>query len=224
MTRGEKIIRYMVVPLAACFVLYMLEQVLLVDYFVKTAVKILLFTGIPTAVWLLSGSKPGQKDEKIVGWPRFGLGIIIGMAVFAVVVLTYGLSRHFIDFMSIMTELNEKSKITRDRYLYTGVYITFGNSFLEEFFFRKYIFWNMVKSSWVKTGYIFSAVLFSVYHLAIMNTWFSPFILVVALIGLFVAGMFLNYIVVKTNSMLSAWIVHICANIAIIGIGYLWLL
>ena len=228
-TPYNKIAVYILIPFIACFMLFILEQVLLVDYFTKTSAKLILFAGIPLLVWYLYkplGNKPldNSKEINIKLSTRLLPGLYIGISVIGIVVLAYLLFRNSLDSVSIMAELNEKSKITKQSYFYTGLYITLGNSFLEESFFRNYIFLNLYRSNFKRLAYIASALLFSVYHLAIFNTWFSPLILLLALCGLTIAGLLLNYIVIKTNSMLSSWIIHICANIAIIGIGYTWLI
>lgn len=224
MTRNNKITVYILIPIIACFVLFMLEQILLVDYLTKTLSKLVLFVGIPLIVWYLYKPLGTSREATTKLGTRLLPGIYIGISVLGIVILSYLLFRNNIDSASIMVELNEKSKITKQSYLYTGLYITLGNSFLEEFFFRNYIFLNLYKANFKRLAYIASALLFSVYHLAIFNTWFSPLILLLALCGLTIAGLLLNYIVIKTNSMLSSWIIHICANVAIIGIGYTWLI
>lgn len=213
---------YILLPIAACIILFILEQLLMADYITKTIVKMVLFLGIPLLVHFLYQSTHEPEEINTRRHPVLWLGFTIGTGVFAVIILAYGLFRGSIDSAEIITELTEKSGITRQTYFYSGIYIAFGNSFLEEFFFRRHIFWNLYKRNLRKAAYIASALLFSVYHLAIFNTWFSPLILLLALSGLMAAGLFLNYIVVKTKSITSPWIIHICANLAIIGIGYTW--
>ena len=222
MTNIAKTTAYITIPILACFILFVLEQIMLVDYITKTCAKLLLFLGIPLLVHIV------YKQDIIYRTSTVGLtsvlpGICIGAGVIVIILIAYLLFKSYIDAGSIMAELNEKSRITKETYLYTGIYISLGNSFLEEFFFRKYIFLGLYRSGSVKLAYVASALLFSVYHLAIFNTWFSPTVLLLALLGLLAAGLILNYITAKTGSLLSSWIIHICSNIAIIGIGWSWL-
>ncbi len=60
----------------------------------------------------------------------------------------------------------------------------FGNSLIEEYFFRGVIFRSLFERLPV-FAYIISSLLFSLYHLAIFGTWFSGYILFLALFGLF---------------------------------------
>ena len=100
-----------------------------------------------------------------------------------------------------------------------GIYITLGNSFLEEFFFRGFIFLNLYNQGYKKIAYIYSSLLFGVYHIAIFKTWFSPLLTVLALLGLVIAGIVFNWIDTKSENFINSWIVHILADSAIIIIG-----
>jgi membrane protease YdiL (CAAX protease family) len=223
--RIKFILFYFAVPAAACFVLFALEQILMVDYVTKTIAKLMLFLSIPLAVRYIFQTKsidlPSVRSSRLIKQLLPGAGI--GLAVIGVVAAAYMLVHNRIDSVSIMAELNEKSGITKQTYLFTGLYITFVNSFLEEWFFRNFLFSGLYQRGMRHIAYGWSALLFSVYHLAIFNTWFTPLILGLALLGLMAAGLFLNYMVRRTGSLLSSWLIHLSANIAIIGIGYTWL-
>ena len=222
MTQAKRITIFYVFPVIACFLLFLLEQVLRVDYLTKTIAKLILFLGIPFIGRCLYQPANVPKNRKNELTAQLLPGIAIGLFVIGTVAAVYLLVRGRIDTVGILAELKEKSGITKQTYLYTGLYITFVNSFLEEFFFRKYIFGNLYQDGMKRFAYIGSALLFSVYHLAIFNTWFKPFLLILALLGLLAAGLILSYVVRKTNSLLSSWVIHLSADIAIIGIGYTW--
>lgn len=70
-----------------------------------------------------------------------------------------------------------------------------------------------------KLAYIFSALLFSIYHVSIFKTWFNWIVIALALTGLFIGGIIFNAINVKAKSIVNSWIIHIFADIAIILIG-----
>lgn len=70
--------------------------------------------------------------------------------------------------------------ITETTFLIVFLYIMFGNSLLEEYFFRGIVHDNMSNISRVG-AYILSALMFSLYHITIFGTWFSGWILGLAL-------------------------------------------
>ncbi len=99
-------------------------------------------------------------------------GFIIGAAVFIIIAAAYFLLGSMIDFNAIKNELETKLKITASTFIFVGLYITFINSFIEELFFRGYIFLNLYKAGFRKTGFTVSSFLFGLYHMAIFQTWF----------------------------------------------------
>lgn len=60
------------------------------------------------------------------------------------------------------------------------LYIMFGNSLLEEYFFRGIIYYQASQIS-KPFAYLLSALMFSLYHIVIFSTWFSGYILGLAL-------------------------------------------
>lgn len=205
----------------ACVILYLVEQVLAVDYITKTIAKLISFIVIPY-VYLRFVQKSNVK--KALNLTRFEastfkLGLILGSVSFAVIIAAYFILRGYIDLNGIAQELQSKSKITPSNFIFVGLYITFGNSFLEEFFFRGFIFLNLFNQGFKKFAYIYSSVLFGVYHIAIFKTWFSPFLIGLALLGLVSVGVIFDWLDTKTENFINSWLVHILADSAIIIIG-----
>ncbi|NMA01298.1 MAG: CPBP family intramembrane metalloprotease [Clostridia bacterium] len=210
-----------VFSLLACILLYIIEQVLSFDYISKTVTKVILFAVIPF-IYLKFAKKSSIKEIvnfKKVDFSTFKLGLFFGIFSFAVILVSYLLLGKYIDFNGIMAELQNKSKITPTNFLFVGLYITFGNSFLEEFFFRGFIFLNLYNQGHKKLAYSYSSVLFGVYHIVIFKTWFNPLLIGLALLGLITIGVILNWLNSKTSNIVNSWLVHILADSAIIIIG-----
>lgn len=210
-----------VISLAACIILYLVEQVLAVDYITKTAVKLILFTIIPF-VHIKLMKKSSVKDGlnlRRFETSTFKLGLILGAASFAIIIAAYFIFGGYIDFNGIVQELQTKSKVTSANFIFVGLYITFCNSFLEEFFFRGFIFLNLYNQGFKKLAYIYSSVLFGVYHIAIFKTWFNPLLIGLVLFGLISVGIIFDWIDTKTENFMNSWLVHILADSAIIIIG-----
>ncbi|MGB7604411.1 MAG: type II CAAX endopeptidase family protein [Lutisporaceae bacterium] len=213
---------YIVVfSLAAVIILYLIEQILVVDYITKTITKLILFTAIPY-IYLKLMKKSSIKDclnLKRFKKSTFKLGLILGVVSFAVIIAAYFTLRGYIDFNGIVQELQTKSKVTSSNFILVGLYITLGNSFLEEFFFRGFIFLNLFNQGYKKLAYIYSSVLFGMYHIAIFKTWFNPLLIGLALLGLISVGIIFDWLDTKTESFINSWLVHSLADSAIIMIG-----
>ncbi|HEY5576301.1 MAG TPA: CPBP family intramembrane glutamic endopeptidase [Clostridiaceae bacterium] len=207
--------------LAACIILYVLEQIITVDYTTKTAVKVLLFTAAPYIYFKLA-KKPHLMDGLNLvklGKSNYRLVMFLGAASFTGVIGMYFLLGGYINFDTILQELRTKAQIYVSNYVFIGAYIILGNSFLEEFFFRGFVFLNLYKQGYKKLAYIYSSILFGVYHIAILNTWLSPLLLGLAVIGLTIVGVVFNWLDSRSGSITNSWIVHILADCAVIVIG-----
>jgi uncharacterized protein len=113
-----------------------------------------------------------------------------------VIAAAYFLLASEIDWIAIGASM-EARHITESTFILVFAYIMFGNSLLEEYFFRGVIFQNMRQYSRV-WAYIGSALMFSLYHMTIFSTWFAGYILALALFGLFAGGVFFAWLYEKT--------------------------
>lgn len=206
------------VSIAACITLYVLEQILAADYATKTAAKVLLFTAAPFIYWRLSG-KRGFMDGIKLSEPLYVPELLLGAASFAVIFLVYFLLGGYVDFGAIAIDLSARAQVNASNYPFVGGYIVFGNSFLEELFFRGFVFLGLYRQGFRKTAYIYSSALFGVYHLAIIGTWISFELLALAMAGLFLGGFVFCWLDSRRGNIAGSWIVHILADSAIVLIG-----
>jgi len=165
-----------------------------------------------------------KKETLILSTGKFSrkvflYGVPLGVIAALSIIIAYWTLWDQID-RSLLQAYLDKKHITATTFFLVFSYITFVNSFLEELFFRGWVFRTL--SSWnLAIAYIFSALLFALYHLSIFSTWFSGWILLFVLFGLFVSGCLFSFLYHKTGSIWSAWIAHIIADTAIVVIGYL---
>jgi len=121
----------------------------------------------------------------------------------------------------VTTNLENNLGVTKDNFLFVALYITSINSLLEEFFFRGFSFLSLKEVSSRKIAYIFSALAFAIYHVAIMNNWFTPPLFILLIVSLFIAGLLFNYLNERFNNIYVSWIVHMSANLAINTVGFI---
>lgn len=209
------------VSIVACFLMFLIEQVFEVPYLVKTISKIILFISIP--IYYIKRVEDNNLRDGFnlkVDKQRLRLGFLFGVISFLVIILAFYLCRELIDLNHIASEMREKANITPSIFVFVAIYVVFGNSLLEEFFFRGFIFLNLYRKGYRFLAYIFSSFLFALYHIAIFATWFSLPILLLCLFGLVSVGFIFNWLNTKSDNFLNSWIVHIFADIAIIIIGF----
>jgi membrane protease YdiL (CAAX protease family) len=212
----------MAIGIMACGILYGIEQGIHVDYLTQSLVKILLFLVIP-----LGFIRAEREDRNMTvirqqgssknGWWH---AILLGIFSFSAVLGGYYLLRSFIDFPHIIEDLQTRLKVSQMNYLLIGAYVVFINSFLEEVFFRGFIFARLYRNGQRVRAYLLSSVLFALYHISIFQTWFTWPMMALALCGLVIGGMIFCWLNRKTLKIHYSWIAHIFADLAIIWIGY----
>ncbi|MCG8484399.1 MAG: CPBP family intramembrane metalloprotease [Clostridia bacterium] len=201
--------------------LYLCDQVLTLSYNAKIVIKLILFTCGPFLY--IRKADYNFFKESIYNVRKINdlkVSLIFGVLVIIIIAMAYITVKQYIDIDTLIHEFENKYKINKQNIIYYGLYITFINSLLEEAFFRGFIFLNLKKLGFKKWAYIVSSLAFSVYHIANFQNWFSWQVFLLACTGLFIGGTIFNYLDDKPNTFLNSWFVHICADLAIILIGF----
>ena len=187
------------------------------EYLIKCIIKISTFGGVillysaltkKKIVDIINLKKPEKIGTLIGGIAFFFVGMIVVFLIF----------KNQINLSGIKDSLGAKEGFTRENCLYAFAYIIIFNSFLEEAFFRGFLP-GLFSKKW--PGYIVSAFLFSAYHIGIVGNWFNIPILLIAISGLVLVALFLQWINAHYKTIVANWLVHASANIVINSIGVL---
>jgi len=208
--------------IVSCLAMAFVEIALVPGYATKSGIKIALFLGAPMLFLLTSKriSVASLFQMKKGGWKFSG---ILAAITFLGILGAYFLFRNSFDFSSVAPTLQNQLGINKGNFVFVALYISFINSLLEEFFFRGFAFLALKKSAGRNFAYGFSASTFALYHVAILNGWFSLPLMALLIFSLLLAGLLFNYIDEKKGSILPSWMVHISANFAINMIGFILL-
>ncbi len=220
--KKRSIILVFAVTVVCCLAMAFVDGVVRPSYGIKSAIKAAMFLIVPLIaskidrqVLYLSLLRPKKKGFL----PAFA----IGAGIYGVILGGYFLLRPYFDFSKIAGSLTENAGVTKENFLFVSLYISFANSFLEEFFFRGFVFTNLKQLSGKKIAYLFSAAAFSLYHVAMMIGWFSPALFLLVMVGLMAGGIIFNWINEKLDTIYGSWLTHMFANFAINTIGFLLL-
>jgi len=203
-----------------CIVMAVVDGVIKADYFVKSLIKLVLFTVFPLVYSVF------YKDIRLKSLFTFDKSslrqsLVMAIGVYVVIVGGYFLLKDLFDFSNITVSLTQNIGVTKNNFLYVSLYISFVNSLLEEFFFRGFCFLSMQNITSKKFSYIFSAGMFAIYHIAMMTGWFSYVLYGIILAGLFAGGLIFNYLNDRSKSIFPSYFVHMAANFAINTVGFL---
>ena len=204
----------------SCVIMAVVEAVLAPGYRMKSLIKIVLFFLIPTVLLGRNKSFPLAELFKIKG-KRLSRSILLGIAVYGLILGAYFSIGSFFDFSQVAGAITSSSGVGREEFLWVALYISFINSLLEEYFFRGIGFLMLGKVSSRRFAYLFSALLFALYHIAIMSSWFSIHLFLLLMVGLFAAGFIFDWLNEKSGTIYQSWLVHMFANFAINTVGFL---
>lgn len=189
-------------------------------YWVKSGVKVLVFLVVPLLV-------PGLVDRtqlaRALTLDRRGAVWLLGAGVllYGGILGAFALTRPLFDYGQLVRALSADQKVDGGSFLWTALYISFGNSFLEEFFFRFLAFLQLSRCASRGTAYGFSAAAFAAYHVGMIGGSFPPLLLALCLAGLAAGGLLFSFADERGGSVYHSWIVHLCADLAIMTIWYL---
>ena len=143
------------------------------------------------------------------------------MCVYSIILIGYFVSRGFIDFSKVTSNLTSGMGINANNFVYVSLYISLMNSFLEEFFFRGFGFITLKKYSSRLLAYAFSSSLFALYHVGMLIGMFDFGAISLILVGLIVGGCIFNYLNEANDNIYPSWFVHMFANFAINTVGFI---
>lgn len=208
-----------------CGVMAVADGVLELSYVPKSAVKLAAFVAIPLVLAYTLGidlprtafTLPRIEDgtAKCV----FIFSLCGGALLFACIVGGYFLLRGVFDFSGVTDSLLDGEGVTRENFPLVALYITLCNSMVEELFFRGFAYLALSRVAGERVACIFSAAAFSLYHVAILDGWFSPLLTALMLLGLFVGGVIFDILAARGRSVIPSWLFHMAANLGINTVG-----
>ena len=198
--------------LVSIIIMYLIETIINTGYLHRSILKVVFFLILPMAYTLYDKNIRIKDNFKIKSKGSLMYSALLGVGVYAIILSAYFILKNLIDLSNIINRLDKNMGVDKNNFLAIALYISFVNSLLEEFFFRGFIFANLNRISGRVFANIMSAFIFSIYHVAIMGSWFSPLIFIIAMAGLFVGALIFNYLNEKGGNIYHSWLVHLMAK------------
>ena len=182
-------------------------------YPLKAIFKMTLFIGIP---WGWSRQHPDWPKTPLSGLNRSVIWRLVGLAVIEVTVLTVvmGWVMPYLDTSLLEGILRQNFEGRPVVFFGVTLYIVLINAFLEEWYFRGFAFLRIQNAFPKPWALVFSALLFSAYHLALMAGLFPLPLYLVFVIGLAGVGALFNVIDHRFQSLWPSFVIHASANLA----------
>ena len=213
---------YVMLSAAACaLAMSFVDGVIQPGYAVKSVIKVLLFLVVPLIFFFSQGELKQQLKSLFIPKKRDLLvALILGVGAFCLILGGYWLVTRFVDLTDAILKLTAAGGVSPANFGAVSIYIALVNSLLEEFMFRGFAFLSLKRLSGRRFAYIFSASVFALYHFGMVAGGGNPLIWIAAMVGLFIAGVILNFLNEKSGNIVTSWLVHMCANLGINAIGF----
>ncbi len=191
-------------------------------YLIKSLIKIALFCLVPLLIGGISRNLELRSLFRLKG-QSIGPALLLGLIIYGLIVGGFFLLRSFVDFSGIAKNLSATAGVNKENFLLVSLYISFANSLLEEFFFRGFALKGL--KTRLSPGWAcgISAVLFSLYHTAMMIGWFPWWLFLLVLAGLAIGGVLFTWLNRHQGTVYTSWFVHMFANFAINTVGFILL-
>ena len=203
-----------------CISMAIIETIIEPSYFVKSALKIALFLFVPLVIMKFQKERVFTAGF-LLNKKRILRLLGLGLSIYAVIMVAFFLTNGIFDYSSLVNSLSADQKVSHNSFLLIAIYISFCNSFLEEFLFRFVAFIKLSEYVTKRVAYIFSSCMFALYHIAMIGGSFPVPLLLLALVGLAIGGVIFNYVDDKSQNIYNSWIIHMFADFAIMTIWYI---
>ena len=217
----KEILSIILLVIISCISISIIETIIEPSYAIKSGLKICLFLFIPMLV---------MKILKINIFDNFKLDkknifklLILGIIIFTAVMLGYIFTKGIFNYETLVESLKEDQQVNSSDFLLIAIYISLCNSFIEEFLFRLIAFINLSKYVNKRIAYIFSSVIFALYHIGMIGKSFPLPLLIISLFGLAIGGFIFDYVDDKNKNIYNSWFIHMFADIAIMVIWFIYI-
>ncbi len=191
---------------------------------IYSGAKVLQFVFPVCWVWLV-------QKQRLQVWPPSARGILLGLA-FGVAVLAAAMGLYhgwlksaefFTDgIVPIREKVSEMGVSSAWKFGALGIFYSLCHSFLEEYYWRWFVFTQLKRLIPLWPAIVVSALGFTAHHVLVIGTFFgitSPMTWLLSL-AVAVGGVFWAWLYHRSESLIGPWIGHLFIDAAIFLIGY----
>lgn len=207
-------------------------------YWIRSGIKVIIFVGAALLILRKEVKIRSEKEvditkkevikekangiKELLKWPKkipklvyyiLGLGIIL-------IIIVPQVADKFVNVDQIADTIHKKG-MNKENIIFVYSYIAIVNSFIEELMFRGIGYIELKKHIPEKYACSISAMLFAIYHIAIVNGAVNIWLTILSVIALYIASVILNKIDKKTDTIIPSYMVHSLSNWILNIIGYL---
>ncbi|MGI9243219.1 MAG: CPBP family glutamic-type intramembrane protease [Verrucomicrobiales bacterium] len=148
-------------------------------------------------------------------------GLGIGLAILAVMVIwMQSPLSHFVLAGGADVRSKVKSLGFLDHFVPFAIFITLVHSFIEEFYWRWFVFGNLRKVVALPMAHGVAAVAFAAHHLVVTCQYYPFWFAFGLAICVGIGGLIWSLLFQRYQSLLGPWICHLCVDAGLMWVGY----
>jgi membrane protease YdiL (CAAX protease family) len=178
-----------------------------------------LFVLAPLA-WLMfvERGKPSLSPARQGG---FGFGVASGGVLsLAVLAFWHFVGEVWIDGAELRRLADANGIGEHGSYLAIASYTILGNSLIEEYAWRWFVYTQFARLVPPTSAVVASAAAFTAHHTLLLNAQFGGSFALVASVGVFVAGAFWSWTYARYRSVWPGWVSHALVDTTLLAIGW----
>jgi uncharacterized protein len=156
------------------------------------------------------------------------LGIAFGLLVGAGTFVLYGFLRHRMGLLSgtaerLHVKIQEFGIGTPTAYIAFAIFLSVAHSFLEEYYWRWFVFGSLRERLPLATAISLASVAFMAHHVVILGVYFPGRFWSLAMplsVGVGVGGAVWAWLYERSGSIYACWLSHLLVDAAIMAVGY----
>lgn len=194
-----------------------------VSQFIYSATKV--FTVVwPLLAWGLWLRKKWQAPKAWMTRRDLGLGLLTGLLIAVATVLAdraFGgnLTHYLPQIQKRVEELG-----IMEHYIWFALFLAVIHSAIEEVYWRWLVYGCLRDLVSQKPAHGLAALSFAAHHVVVLWVFFGPGLAIALGAGVAFGGVLWSIQYQKTGSLWSSWLSHMLADLAILWIGYQWLI
>jgi uncharacterized protein len=209
-------------PLAGCWLYFVALAGLAAGTWAYTAMKLLMIA-LPIAAVALTRESialpvpPRRRRSALVGLlvGVLSAGALIGCALGPLSWILEAARPRIVDKID--------SFGLRDHYLIASIFICVVHSALEEYYWRWFVYGALRRKIPEVSAHVMAALAFALHHTLIGWVYFGPALGLIAGMVVAAAGLTWSLVYRRSGSLTGGWIAHVCADAALMYLGWLCL-
>lgn len=178
-----------------------------------------LFVAAPV-LWLVlvERARPSLSPARRGG---FGFGLVSGLVLsLAVLAFWLAVGERWIDGAELRRLVQANGIGEPGSYLAISAYTILGNSLIEEYAWRWFVYSHCARLLRPAGAVVASAAAFTLHHTLLLGAQFGSGFASVASVGVFVAGAFWSWTYARYGSVWPGWLSHALVDATLLAIGW----